>query len=100
MPGQLYAVGSLGGTGIGSVPYLTERIRKVAQPNFVLRQFCDAKEAIGMGRGDTFYFDKTKNVATQGGTLVETTTIPETEYTVVQGTATINEFGKKRIGFA
>lgn len=93
MPGQLYAVGSLGGTGIGSVPYLTDKVRTVAQPMFRLRQLIDAQEAVGKGRGDTWLFDKKKNVATQGGTLVETATIPETQFTVVQGSGTITEYG-------
>lgn len=39
------------------------------------------------------FYDKIKNVATAGGTLVETTTIPETNYTIVQGTLTITEYG-------
>jgi hypothetical protein len=60
---------------------------------FKLRQFIDAKEAIGQGRGDTFLFDKSGNVATQGGTLVETNTMPETQVAVTQGTAVITEYG-------
>ncbi len=93
MPGQLYAVGSLGGTGIGSVPYLTDRVRAISQPMFRLRGLIDAREAVGLGRGDTWLFDKRKNVNTQGGTLIETNTIPETEFTVVQGSGTITEYG-------
>lgn len=44
------------------------------------------KEAIGKGRGETWNFDKTGNVSTQGGTLVETNTIPETQFVTNQGT--------------
>lgn len=91
MPGQVYAVSTLGGNW--SVPYLSERIRSVAQPMFALRQFIDAREAIGRKRGDTFNFDKTQNVQTQGGTLLETSTIPETQFVTNQGTATITEYG-------
>jgi len=93
MPGQLYAVGSLGGTNIGSVPYLTDRVRTVAQPMFRLRGLVDAQEAIGKGRGDTWLFDKRQNVANQGGTLIETNTMPETQFTVVQGSGQITEYG-------
>jgi len=93
MPGQTWVTGSLGGTGIGAVPYLTDQVRKVAQPLFRLRQFADVKENIGKGRGDTWLFDKTANVATQGGTLIETNTIPETQFTVTQGTGTVTEYG-------
>lgn len=91
MPGQVYSVSSNGGNT--SQPYLSQKIRAVAQPYFKLRQFIDAKEAIGMNKGDTFLFDKRKNVDTQGGTLVETNTIPETQYTTVQGTCVITEYG-------
>jgi N4-gp56 family major capsid protein len=91
MPGQVYSVSSLG--GVWSVPYLSDRIRNVAQPMFALRQFCDVKEAIGKKRGDTWLFDKTQNVDTQGGTLVETATIPETQFNSQQGTGTITEYG-------
>ena len=54
MPGQVYSVSSLGGNT--SQPYLSQKIRTVAQPLFKLRQFIDAKEAIGMNKGDTFLF--------------------------------------------
>lgn len=91
MPGQQYSVSSLG--GVMSQPYLSQRLRSVAQPLFRGRQFVDAKEAIGMNRGDTFLFDKNKNVDTQGGTLVETSTIPETQFATVQGTCIITEYG-------
>lgn len=91
MPGQVYAVSTLG--GITTLPYLSDRVRSVAQPLFMLRQFVDVKEAIGRGKGDTFMFDKVGNVATQGGTLVETQTIPETNFSFTQGTVTITEYG-------
>lgn len=89
--GQLYAVSTLGGNW--TAPDLTAKLRHVAQPMFRLRQFCDVKEAIGKGRGDTYLFDKSGNVATQGGTLVETNTIPETQFVTNQGTGTIYEYG-------
>lgn len=91
MPQQVYSVNTLG--GYWSQPYLTNQLRSVAQPMFRFRQFIDAKEAIGKNRGDTFLFDKTGNVQTQGGTLVETSTIPETQFVTNQGTATITEYG-------
>lgn len=92
MPGQVYSVSTLGGNH--AVPYLSDRLRHVAQPMYRLRQFCDVKEAIGKKRGESFLFDKAGNVATQGGTLVETNTIPETQFVTNQGTATITEYGK------
>jgi len=91
MPGQVYSVSSLG--GILSQPYLSQKLRSKAQPLFRFRQFVDAKEAIGKNRGDTFLFDKTQNVQTQGGVLVETNTIPETQFVTNQGTCVITEYG-------
>ena len=91
MPGQVYSISSLG--GVMSQPYLSQKLRSIAQPLFRWRQFVDAKEAIGKNRGDTFLFDKTENVATQGGVLVETNTIPETQFVTNQGTCVITEYG-------
>lgn len=91
MPQQVYSVSTLGGNH--AVPYLTDRLRAISQPMFRLRQFCDVKEAIGKKRGDTWLFDKSGNVQTQGGTLVETQTIPETQFITNQGTGTITEYG-------
>lgn len=91
MPGQVYSVSSLG--GVMSQPYLSQKLRSKSQPLFRFRQFVDAKEAIGKNRGDTFLFDKTQNVQTQGGVLIETNTIPETQFVTNQGTCVITEFG-------
>jgi N4-gp56 family major capsid protein len=91
MAGQQYSTSSLG--GFLSQPYLTQKLRSVAQPMFRFRQFVDVKEAIGKNRGNTWLYDKISNVATQGGTLVETNTIPQTNYTVLQGTGSITEYG-------
>jgi N4-gp56 family major capsid protein len=91
MPGQVYSINTLGGNW--TAPYLAQKIRNVAQPEFRFRQFLDVHEAVGKGRGDTWLFDKAGNVATQGGTLVETNTIPETNYVTNQGTGSITEYG-------
>ena len=91
MPGQVYNISTLG--GVMSQPYLSAKIRSIAQPLFRFRQFVDAKEAVGKNRGDTFLFDKTQNVQTQGGVLVETNTIPETQFVVNQGTCVMTEYG-------
>ena len=53
MAGQQYSTSSLG--GYLSQPYLTQRLRAVAQPQFRFRQFTDVKEAIGKNRGDTWW---------------------------------------------
>jgi N4-gp56 family major capsid protein len=91
MPGQQYSTGTLG--GYLSQPYLTTRLRSVAQPLYKLRQFVDVQEQIGKNRGDTWLFDRRGNVATQGTTLNETNTIPQTSFIIGQGTGSISEFG-------
>jgi len=53
----------------------------------------DAEPAAGRNRGNIVYFDKISNISTQGGTLVETATIPKNNYTITQGTLTITEAG-------
>lgn len=87
---QQYTTSSLG--GYLSQPYLTQRLRAAAQPQFRFRQFVDVKEAVGRNRGDTWLFDKRGNVATQGTVLSETNTIPQTNFTVGQGTGVIVEY--------
>lgn len=89
--GQVYSVNTLGGNW--SVPDLTQNLRSVSQPMFRLRSFIDAHEAQGLGGGDTWLFDKAGNVQTQGGTLVETSTIPETDFITNQGTGVVTEYG-------
>lgn len=58
-------------------------------------QFCDVRDASQQGKkkGDTFTWDVFSDVATAGGVLVETNTMPETNYTIVQGTLTMTEAG-------
>ena len=61
-----------------------------------IRQFCDVKDATqqGKGKGDVYHWDVFSNVATQGTTLTETNTMPESNFTISQGTLTITEAGK------
>lgn len=58
-------------------------------------QFCDVKDASqqGKGKGHTYTWNVYQNIATQGGTLTETKTVPESQFTIVQGTLTIDEQG-------
>lgn len=58
-------------------------------------QFCDVKDASQQGKhkGNTYTWNVYQNISTQGGTLTETTTVPESQFTIVQGTLTIEEQG-------
>lgn len=58
-------------------------------------QFCDVKDATmqGKNKGEKFHWNVYSDIAVQGTTLVETTTMPESNFTIAQGTLTITEFG-------
>jgi len=93
MAGQVWAVDSLGGYFYSK--NLSRRLRDALQPMCKFRQFCDAKDASMQGKkkGDTFTYDIVNDVATQGSTLVETNTMPTTQFTITQGTVSITEAG-------
>jgi len=93
MAGQVWATDSLG--GYLSAQNLSRKLRYELKTTCRFRQFCDVKDANQQGRkrGDTFHWDIISKIATAGGTLVETNTIPSSNFTVVQGTLTITEAG-------
>ena len=93
MAGQLWVTNSLGGFFYSQ--NRSDELREAVQPMSRFRQFCDVKDASqqGKGKGATFTWDTVANVATAGGTLVETNTMPETQFTIVQATLTVNEYG-------
>ena len=93
MAGQLWSVDTLGGY-LASYK-LSSNLRKQLQPMTKFRQFCDAKDQTKDGKknGDTWTWDVVMNVATAGGTLVETNTMPETNFKIYQATGTITEYG-------
>lgn len=93
MAGQLWSVNSLGGFFYSL--NLSNELREALQPMARFRQFCDVKDASMQGKqkGQTFTWDVVQNVSTPGGTLVETNTMPETNFTITQGTLTITEYG-------
>lgn len=93
MSSQLWAVNTLGGYFYSL--NLSDELRTALQPMVKFRQFCDVKDASqqGKNKGETFTWDVVSNVATQGGSLTETNTMPETNFTITQGTLTITEYG-------
>jgi N4-gp56 family major capsid protein len=68
-------------------------MRMALIPLMKFRQFTDEKEGWGMHKGDTLYFDKASLVDTAGGTLVETNTMPENQFSIGRGTITLSEWG-------
>ena len=88
---QLWVTNSLGGY-LGS-DELSKKVRHAAQTMQKFRQFTDIEAAHGKNSGDTVLFDKISNIATGGGTLTETSTIPKSNYTITQGSLVVNEWG-------
>lgn len=91
MAGQLWGTNSLGGFMYSD--NLSTKLRTALQPMVRYRQFADAKEAFGLGVGDTFRWNHFSDVASSGQELSETELVPETNFTVDQDSLTIKEFG-------
>src|SRR5579859_1544352 len=93
MAGQVWAVNTLGGYFYSR--QLSNVLRMNVQPLVKFRQFADVHDISQQGRkkGDIFTWDVVSDVVTAGGTLVETNTMPESNFTITQGTLTITEAG-------
>ena len=93
MAGQVWAVNSLGGFMYSR--QLSNVLRMAVQPLVKFRQFADVRDASQQGKkkGDIFTWDVFSDVATAGGVIVETNTMPETNFTITQGTLTVTEAG-------
>lgn len=93
MAGQVWLTNNLGGFMYSD--QLSKELRMALQPVVKFRQLCDVKDAThqGLHKGATFYWNVYDDVATQGTSLVETNTMPETNFTITQSSMTINEFG-------
>ena len=93
MAGQVWLTNSLGGYMWS--PNMSKVLRMALQPLVKFRQFADIKDAAvqGKGKGDTFHWNVYQNIATQGTVLTEGTAIPQSNFTITQGTMTITEYG-------
>jgi hypothetical protein len=94
MSGQVWVTNSLGGYAYSD--NLSKELRMAVQPGLRFRQFADIKDPEHQGRhkGATFHWNVYSDVATAGTTLTETNTMPETNFTITQGTLTIGEYGE------
>ena len=74
---------------------LSKELRTQLQPGIKFGQFCDAKDVgeDAMHNGATFHWNVFSDIATAGGTLTETEKMPESNFTISQGTLTITEYG-------
>lgn len=93
MAGNLWAVNSLGGYQYSLE--LSDILRTAVQPLVKFRQFCDAKDFTdkGLHKGQLFTWNVYNDVATGGTVLTETSTLPQSNYTIAQGTGTVLELG-------
>lgn len=89
MAGQVWSVNTLGGYTYSLE--LSDELRNAVQPLVKFRQFCDWKVAHGKRKGQTFTWDIVSDVGSAGGFIVETNTVPETNFTISQGTLTVSE---------
>ena len=74
-------------------PTLSEDFRVALQPLSRFRQFCDVEAAIGKNRGETFQWNIYGDTLMQGGRISENNKMPETKFSIGQGSVTITEFG-------
>jgi N4-gp56 family major capsid protein len=90
---QVWAVAADGGYMYSDE--LSEILRLALQPMLRFREHCDAKDATdkGLHAGDTYTWNVYSNVATQGTDLDEQTEMPETKFTITQGSLTVGELG-------
>lgn len=91
MSGQIWSTNALG--GFMWSPNLSRKLRTALQPMVRFRQFCDAKEAFGLGIGQTFNWNIYSDVQQAGGVLTENQPMPETNFTITQNSLTITEYG-------
>ncbi len=93
MTGQVWALDASGGF-FYSHP-LSKTLRTALQPKLKFRQLCDADDASekAPNTGQLFTWDIMTDLQTQGRTLTETSTMPKTQFTIIQGTMTVTEQG-------
>lgn len=93
MAGQVWGTNSLGGYMYSD--NLSKVLRNAVQPLCKFRQFADVKDAAfqGKSKGDTFHWNVYSDTAAQGTVLTEGTVMPETNFTITQGTMQITEYG-------
>jgi len=74
---------------------LSTVLRNALQPMSRFQQHCDADDFTdkGLNKGEAFNWNIYSDVANQGGRLDETQKMPETSFTITQGTGVVYEFG-------
>ncbi|MBT8006871.1 MAG: hypothetical protein HN602_05555 [Gammaproteobacteria bacterium] len=91
--GQVWNTNSAGGYMYSGE--LSDVLRNSLQPMTRFLQHCDAEDFTdkGLNSGDAFQWNIYSDVGTQGGELAENEAMPETSFTITQGSGTVSEFG-------
>lgn len=93
MTGQVWETNTAGGFMYSGE--LSDVLRNDLQPMTRFVQHCDADDFTdkGLHKGDAFQWNVYSDVAAQGGRLDENQRMPETSFTITQGSGTVYEFG-------
>lgn len=91
MSGQVWAVAADGGYMYSDT--LSDILRMALQPLMRFRQHCFVDPAIGKNSGELHHWNLYSKVGARGRALSENESMPETKFTVAQGTLTITEYG-------
>jgi hypothetical protein len=93
MAGQVWETNTAGGFMYSGE--LSDVLRNALQPMTRFVQHCDADDFTdkGLHAGDAFQWNVYSDVATQGGRIDENERMPETGFTITQGSGVIYEFG-------
>ena len=93
MAGQVWGTNSTGGFMYSD--QLSTVLRSALQPMSRFQQHCDAEDFTDKGydKGQGFSWNIYSDMATQGGRLSETLVMPESNFTITQGSGVVYEFG-------
>lgn len=93
MAGQVWGVAEDGGYMYSD--QLSDVLRMQVQPQIRYRQHCDAKDAMdkGYNLGDEYHWNVYSDTEDDGDELDENQKMPETKFTITQGTLTVTEYG-------
>jgi hypothetical protein len=93
MAGQVWDTNSAGGYMYSGE--LTQVLRNSLQPSTRFVQHCDADDFTdkGLHVGEAFQWNIYSDIGTQGGRLEERQKMPESNFTITQGSGVVYEFG-------
>ena len=93
MAGQIWSSNTEGGYLYSDE--MSNRLRFQVRGLTKMRQFCDAQDGTqkGLNRGESFTWPVVSHVGNRGTRLTEHVPMPQTNFTVRQGSLTVTEFG-------